>query len=710
MVRRLSLALLVLAMLTQPLAGCLGGDSGEPAPAGETAEANDTDPSSKPGSLELTDCSRQRALFPVPEDRIPATPPGFELKPFPGDASGETARVVTFVSACSNAEGNDTSRAAEGMFTLAVTPPETYREEAIDAYYLLFFAVSTSPDRVETYTSWGLPQFEEGNVSLALTGQGSPAQAGQARAAGPSIEMTIDTAVAGPAPGSGEGSARLFGTDGTSVTGALDRSLEGPTVLGPGNARLQADVPIPPEGQGFHSLAFDMELAPATGLNLSEPGGPAPHVTDATDLSPRTAHTGVSGPEPTIGVLPSGTVFVQAFQNTLRSSDGRAWSSVYNYSFETATGTEGTRDPMLWVDPSTERVYWSHMRSNRLGVYTQPDLRCTAIGWSEDAGESWERNDDACGFPVVDFQKLGGGPPGPEPNPLAGGQHPTVLYLCYQKPALAYYASHCAVSYDGGETWPVESRVAGAGLGGGRPVAAADGTVFVPVEDGIGVSRDSGLTWEVREGPEGLWLKEVAFSPNGTLYALGVQDGVAHVARSPDRGGTWEGPWRVSPSAIDTNAYYAMAVGEDGRVGVGMVGTNRSLRSPVDAPDDARWHLYLSVAEDADTSDPTFRAVRASDDLVQVGLICKNTSCQDTGARNLLDFIDATAAPDGTFYVAWADGCTDECASMADPAPEDSRDNEAAVAWLEGFRLSAGSSEEPAGDAPGGGLGSTVAR
>ncbi len=433
---------------------------------------------------------------------------------------------------------------------------------------------------------------------------------------------------------------------------------------------------------------------------------------DENNLTAHTVFTGFQGGEPTIGLLPPGTIFVQAMDDTIRSTDrGKTWESVYEYSFETVTGTVGTGDPMLWTDPATERVYWNHLRLDMTGVacvpFTgcAPNTLCTAIGWSDDAGESWERNDRACVTNGADFQKLGGGPPGPEPNPMAGVGHPTVLYLCYNSgdQGVDTAGVQCATSYDGGQTWPVEgqlsacSRVLGGPLNcgslSGRPVVAQDGTAYVPMGFTIGVSTDSGLTWLHVSAPEmgeNGWrsVRELAATPDGTLYAIGTSaDRVAFLARSSDGGNSWDGPWRVSPPDFNHTIFFfsALEAGDDGRVAVALLGTSASIDNHRDAPDDTRWHLHIVVSEDADTEEPTFRHVRATEDPVQVGSICLGGGCGED--RNLLDFIDAAVAPDGTFYVSYTDGCTGECATMEDPSPEDSRDSATAVAWLEGWRL-----------------------
>lgn len=690
-----ALTLSALFVLTA-LAGCIAGDT----PGTSGAEGPVPDPGAEaswmPGPVPLADCREQFAIFPLPADRADPLPPGFEPVPYPGDPAGETVQLVTVAYTCERKGPDGDEAVSEMLGMMAVEPPESHRNGSIDAYFAVIVGATTSEAMNETYHAWGIPQIQQGPVSLALPAQTPAAGAARAWARLDGSPVRVNTTTPGPVQAGDPGKARLFGVDGASVTGAVDHDWNATETMGPGEARFDSDViPVPVlPGMGHHAWGYDTVLSPVRDLP-DLPGDEATLVpADPEEVTARTVPTGFQGGEPSIGSLPSGSLFVQAFDHTLRSPDGgRTWESVYNYTIDTVQGSYGTFDPMLWTDPATERVYWNHLAPD-------PAVAgglCSAIGWSGDGGETWDRNDRACGTGGVDFQKLAGGPPGPDTNPAAGRQHPTVLYLCYNKqrpstgqvPAPRTYDTHCSVSYDGGRTWPVESRTLdcpGCGGGAGRPTVAPDGTVYVPLGGQLAVSRDSGLTWTTI-GDLPLWARQIAFTPDGTMYVLGTSNGVAHVARSPDGGQTWAGPWRASPKSVETTAFEAFATGDDGRLAVAAVGTNHSLADPVDAPDDARWHLHVTFADDADTDAPTFHALQATQDPVQVGPLCTRGACSDTGARNLLDFIDAAAGPNGTFYVSYADGCTGECATTEDPDPEDSRDSAASVAWLAGWTL-----------------------
>ena len=74
-----------------------------------------------------------------------------------------------------------------------------------------------------------------------------------------------------------------------------------------------------------------------------------------------------------------------------------------------------------------------------------------------------------------------------------------------------------------------------------------------------------------------------------------------------------------------------------------------------------------------------------TDDPVQVGSICLNSGdCRDIGGsnRNLLDFNDLHIDREGRVYVAFADGCTGDCAASNNSSAQDSRDGRGSVYYL----------------------------
>ena len=97
------------------------------------------------------------------------------------------------------------------------------------------------------------------------------------------------------------------------------------------------------------------------------------------------------------------------------------------------------------------------------------------------------------------------------------------------------------------------------------------------------------------------------------------------------------------------------------------------------------YHLYITYSLNALDPEPTFHTYRVTDDPVQVGSICLNSGdCRDIGGsnRNLLDFNDLHIDREGRVYVAFADGCTGDCAAYNNSSAEDSRDGRGSVYYL----------------------------
>lgn len=396
-------------------------------------------------------------------------------------------------------------------------------------------------------------------------------------------------------------------------------------------------------------------------------------------------HLGLDGPEPNVGITSSGAVFATALGTIMRSTDG---GLTYEEVYTQQVGS--TSDPMLWVDPDTDRIFSPQMF---------PVLLCSSFIASDDDGETWtELPAVSCGLPVIDHQKVASGPP-PEGFPIPLAAYPNLVTYCYNKVT----ATHCAVSVDGGvrfaydtilDTSPIASSVdtqfSCGGLNGHQH-HARDGTIYVPYGYNCGqafvaVSTDGGLTYERRNlGVPNIGLDpEVTSTPDGTVYLFTKSpDGPVYVVRSKDRFATYDGPFLVSPPEVRTTAFLGMTAGSDGRVAFGYLGTTSDKAIEDDVEPGSEWHAYVTMSLDADAPTPTFVTVRINppNDPVQRGSICQLRQCED-GNRNLLDFVDLHAGPDGRVYFAYADGCTSAKCASPEGKPADSRDAELVVARL----------------------------
>jgi hypothetical protein len=403
---------------------------------------------------------------------------------------------------------------------------------------------------------------------------------------------------------------------------------------------------------------------------------------------------GERGAEPNLGMTSSGALFVSAFDHVMRSTDqGLTWESVYEFgTVRTPEGTPivgtdpiGNSDPMLWVDPVTDRVFAPGM---------WPPLVCAQATFSDDDGASWYDMPMGCNplAPPFDHQKLATGS-FVEGSRLAAlrQDYPNAVYLCYNK----LVATHCQLSADGGRTWPFDVPVAsGAQCGGinGHPTAAPDGTLYVPLgfscgQPTVARSADNGFSWRVvpiRVGGLGQAEldPEVAVSPDGTAYYFfrAAQDHRVYVVRSTDGFDTTSRPFLVSPPDITSTRFAAMAAGDDGVLAFAYLGTRDTAGAPGDAHDEARWHLFTTFTRDATAEQPTFVTVQVTpaEDPVQIGYTWEGGG--GNPGRNLLDFIDGIIGPDGRFYVAFTDGCTEDCAGNATATKRQSRARDVALA------------------------------
>lgn len=391
------------------------------------------------------------------------------------------------------------------------------------------------------------------------------------------------------------------------------------------------------------------------------------------------------GAEPNIGVTSSGAIFITAFDYVMRSTDGGdTWEAVYEFgAIHPPAGPRDPirdSDPMLWVDPDTDRIFAPMM---------WPPLVCSQAAYSDDDGATWYDRPFGCGLPGIDHQKLATGPYVAGSALPRTGDYPNVVYFCYNAagPALTVGGStRCAMSTDGGETFPVDNE-ASANCGGinGHPATAPDGTVYVPLGFNCGtphvaVSEDNGMTWDERQlhvgGLGNAELDpEVAVTPDGTAYYFwrGAGDHRMYVVRSTDQFATVSRPVMVSPPDVLSTRFAAMSAGDDGTLAFAYLGTRDSPGAPGDAYDDARWHLFTTFTRDATADQPTFVTVQVTpeDDPVQLGYMWESGGGDP--ARNLLDFIDSVIGPDGRFHVAFTDGCTEDCAGNATATKAESR-------------------------------------
>jgi len=454
-------------------------------------------------------------------------------------------------------------------------------------------------------------------------------------------------------------------------------------------------------------------LAAAGGLGLLVAAVPAsatvqaPAAGSATFVSyPAPGALARDAGEPSLGVNPkTGRVMYQAFTETDQVTfNDKVFPAKASWKDVSAPPTNVTSlDPILDTDPKTGRTYISQLAPPcSISAFTDSDGEPTATsptGYTPAVG---------CGPGAnFDHQTVAFGP-SVLPNPLYGPDR--LVWYCSQ----VVVQSSCAVSRDGGLTFPQgrpaytfkgdllsddQTLVGCEGLHGHLQTSPKDGTAYLPNfacnsaaapqtdRPSVVVSSDEGLTWKVRQVPDGTSPNfdsdpGVAVDASGRAY-VAYENATSNVmvtttttkgasfARSVDLG---------APYGLKNATMPVVVAGSAKRAAVAFLGT--STEAPLDAagrpenqllsfdPDKGSatggWHLYISMTYDGGASWRTTDATPT--DPVQRGCIWWG-SARDAGAapvcednkRNLLDFIDIAVDRQGRVLVGWADGCVGRC-------------------------------------------------
>ncbi|HJQ38198.1 MAG TPA: hypothetical protein VKB93_13765 [Thermoanaerobaculia bacterium] len=411
-------------------------------------------------------------------------------------------------------------------------------------------------------------------------------------------------------------------------------------------------------------------------IHAAPPRIPFDAATQASGYAPRykayapsneqlAAGLGIDAGEPSIGAnWFTDKVMFQAMLQTLRVSFDDSCATTPGVTFEnksSAITSQISFDPILYTDRYTGRTMVSQL------LFPTTD---SAAAYTDDDGNQWFPSQGAGIASGIDHQTLGGGP-FHLPKP-AGANWPTAVYYCAQDIALA----NCAISLDGGRTFgpavPIYQSQQCGGLHGHIKVAP-DGTAYVPnkgcgSKQGVVVSEDNGITWDIRTVPNSLAASSdpsVAIARDGRVYlAFMDNDNYPIVAVSDDRGHNWFNIKDVGKLANINNAVFAaMVAGDKNRAAVAYIGTTTpgSLQSREFS---GVWHMYLSTTYDGGN---TWHTVNATpNDPVQRGPIWLKGGGEMS--RNLLDFMDATIDREGRVLVGFADGCIGDCVGAPDSA------------------------------------------
>ena len=445
--------------------------------------------------------------------------------------------------------------------------------------------------------------------------------------------------------------------------------------------------------------------APLEERGLAEvAGGAGDEPTPA--LTASIVHLDMQAYEPTLAITPAGNLFyvggrpgytepplyetgVPGDMWIHRSSDGITWTNV------TPPWAGGEIiDPYLEVDPDTGRLWRASYQIRSVG-----GNNCIDLIWTDDEGETWERNPIACGLPPTfhDHESLAAGKPRTM-LPMDG--YPNVLYLCVNR----LEASSCTTSRDGGETFgltvPVFEAV-GAPYGwcGGlhAPVITdAAGRAYLPrMHCGvarIAVSEDDGLTWTqhtidtahpampstlVEAGGAAVNYIDtqdvmVQVDEAGDLHAAWVaQDGLVWVSSSRDHGATWSPAWNLEVPGVTAVApdQLSLAAGAPGKLAFAFAASEHPggyAGNPTAADwDGATWNLYLALVEDAWASEVEVLSVQVNEDDDPIGMddcgLHRCTPCPAQDCGGWFDYLDVDLDAQGRPWVAFVDVCHEVC-------------------------------------------------
>lgn len=401
----------------------------------------------------------------------------------------------------------------------------------------------------------------------------------------------------------------------------------------------------------------------ANQVAAAPPIGPTPTV--------RLLSAGVDGGEPTIGVLADGRIAYQGWDRPAGVSAGTATVSVIDPVSGVATvvlapGTVQSHDPYLWVDPTTNRIFSSHLQ-----VPGELDAAqfCTVIKFSDDVGGTWQDSARRCTAT-------------PEDRPRVITT-PNLAYLCFQDDE-ARRGHLCAVSTNGGMSFDAPTIEAFAFDGRcnssfGHPAVGPDGSIWL-VTAGcqhvkVAVSRDEARSWQVFEpgGPatNGEGEAGVAVDRDGTIYVVWTAvDRLPRLVISTDAGATWGEPMNVAAPGVKEANIATLQVGGPGNVAIGYVG---SLDAPGGGQDPgsiqclfqpcpdlpgwshATWHAWLTVTENALVEAPLFTSVVLNDPTEPI----VRGNCGPGRCKSIVDFLDVAIDGAGRpmlAFVACPDG------------------------------------------------------
>lgn len=343
--------------------------------------------------------------------------------------------------------------------------------------------------------------------------------------------------------------------------------------------------------------------------------------------------------EPSIATTGDGTVFLAPVftpqgNGLIRSRDKGATWQVLIPRFRDGKCLSRAQ-PYLYMDPSTERLFFHTTLLNFYPPRLRPGFNMTR---SDDQGETWQYVKVA--EDAYDRLKVYVGPPVSShtdgyPN-IVYMSAPTPISTRFQ-PMLFPKKQRVYRSLDGGRTWNKAGSLSlkPTDIPGcshrewvifGAGVVAGDGTVYLGFRRGphlgLGISRDEGMTWTVKDVPGSNLIRyrnilrigvingnyvigePLALDPEGNLYAVWPDDkDLLRMAFSRDGGDTWSTPVVVSAPEVKHVRYGALAARAAGKVAIAYYGSRNGIR----------YDGYISESTNALETEPLFWSAAVND-------------------------------------------------------------------------------------------------
>ena len=348
-------------------------------------------------------------------------------------------------------------------------------------------------------------------------------------------------------------------------------------------------------------------------------------------------------------------------------------------------------DPILWTDQTTGRTFVSNSTAGANVVYAYSDSDGEP---SATQPTGWTEGGVALPNGGADHETIGSGPYPASLSALgnaANGGH--AVYYCSQDivgPATCYRSDTKGASYGPSVPAYVGNSVTGChGLHGHLHVAP-DGTVWLPVNQCVGVqggvlSTDGGATWQEFHAtgshpqPQGADPSIAIDSNNNIYYAYVNNESVAagnppegHPRvkvghRNADNTVTWGADFDLGASHGIKNAVEIEAVGGSlNRAAVGFLGSNINGDYQADVYP-GKWYAFIATTYDGGVTWTTVNATPNDPVQSKTGVWQQGGSHPD---RNLLDFNEITIDDKGRVLYGYSDGCvTPDC--IGGSAPND---------------------------------------